>query len=33
MRWNFSFKGTVKRFPGPSGWHYVAVPKKYTRNL
>ena len=30
---NISFKGTVKKFPGPSGWHYIAVPKKYTREL
>lgn len=33
MSWNFAFKGTVKMFPGPSGWHYVAVPKKYTKDL
>ena len=29
----YSFKGTVERFSGESGWHYVAVPKKYTKEL
>lgn len=33
MKWNISFKGTVEKFPGSSGWHYIAVPKKYTRDL
>jgi len=28
-----TFKGTVQKFPGRSGWHYVAVPKKYTPEL
>lgn len=29
MNWQISFEGTIQRFPGPSGWHYVAVPDKY----
>lgn len=33
MKWRISFKGTIQRFPGPSGWHYVAVPKKYTSDI
>jgi hypothetical protein len=33
MKWHISFKGTIQMFPGPSGWYYVAVPKKYTSDL
>ncbi len=33
MKWHISFKGTIQRFPGPSGWYYVAVPGKYTSDL
>ncbi len=33
MKENFAFVGAVQRFPDPSGWVYVAVPKKYTREL
>ena len=28
-----SFKGVIEKFPGPSGWYYVAVPTKYTKGL
>lgn len=30
MRDAFEFSGTVKIFPQENGWHYVAVPKKYS---
>ena len=33
MKWNISFIGTVQIFPGYAGWTYVAVPKKYTKEL
>lgn len=33
MKKNFTFTGTVQKFPGSGGWAYVAVPKKYTREL
>lgn len=33
MKWSFNFKGIVEKFPGPSGWFYVAVPKRYTKEL
>jgi hypothetical protein len=33
MESNISFKGIVKQFSGPSGWHFIVVPKKYTREL
>ena len=33
MEWVISFKGTVQKFPGTGGWHYIAVPKKHTRGL
>jgi hypothetical protein len=33
MKWDITFKGTAQRFPGSGGWVYVAVPKKYTRDL
>ena len=33
MKWDISFKGTVQKFPGRGGWVYVAVPKKYTKEL
>lgn len=33
MKWDISFIGTVQKFLGPSGWVYVAVPKKYTPKL
>ena len=28
-----SFKGVIEKFPGPGGWHYVAVHSKYTKGL
>lgn len=28
-----SFKKVAQKFPGPGGWVYVAVPKKYTAEL
>lgn len=33
MKSDIVFKGTIQQFPGPSGWVYVAVPKKYTKEL
>lgn len=33
MKREFSFSGIVQQFPGPGGWVYVAVPKKYTKEL
>jgi len=33
MKKAISFRGTVEKFPGVGGWTYVAVPKKYTKNL
>lgn len=33
MKWDITFKGTTQKFPGPSGWYYVAVPGKYTKEL
>lgn len=33
MKRDFSFSGIVQKFPGSGGWVYVAVPKKYTREL
>jgi hypothetical protein len=33
MKLNISFKGTVQKFPGIGGWHYLVVPKKYTKEL
>lgn len=33
MKSDFNFKGTVQQFPGSGGWVYVAVPKKYTKEL
>ena len=33
MKKGFSFTGTVQQFPGFGGWVYVAVPKKYTKEL
>jgi hypothetical protein len=33
MKWDITFKGTVQKFPGAGGWCYVAVPKKYTKDL
>jgi len=33
MKWNFSFAGVAQKFPGPGGWIYIAVPKKYTTEL
>ena len=33
MKRNISFTGTVQKFLGSGGWVYVAVPKKYTRDL
>lgn len=29
----FSVIGIVQKFPGPGGWLYVAVPKKFTQEL
>ena len=33
MKRDVTFKGTVQKFPGSGGWVYVAVPKKYTKEL
>ena len=33
MKADYSFIGTVEKFPGVGGWTYVAVPKKYTAEL
>ena len=33
MKQNYSFGGTVQKFPGRGGWVYIAVPKKYTKEL
>ena len=33
MKADYSFVGTVEKFPGVGGWAYVAVPKKYTVEL
>jgi hypothetical protein len=33
MKRDFSFSGIVKKFPGPGGWVYIAVPQKYTKEL
>lgn len=33
MKSGFNFKGTAQKFPGSVGWVYVAVPKKYTKEL
>lgn len=33
MKWDYNFKGTTQQFPGSGGWVYVAVPKKYTKEL
>lgn len=30
---DFSFSGSVQKFPGQGGWVYVAVPTKYTKEL
>lgn len=29
----FSIRGKVRKFPGNGGWHYLDVPKKYTKEL
>jgi len=33
MKWIFSFTATTQRFSGSGGWVYIAVPKKYTKEL
>ena len=33
MKWGITFKATAQQFPGSGGWVYVAVPKKYTKEL
>ena len=33
MKSDIVFNGTIQQFPGPGGWVYVAVPKKYTEEL
>ena len=33
MKRDVTFKDTVQKFPSPGGWVYVAVPKKYTKEL
>ena len=33
MRWSVTFRGTVQQFHGYGGWVYVAVPKKYIKEL
>jgi len=30
---SFTISGKVLKFPGKGGWHYIAVPKKYTKEL
>ena len=30
---HISFTGTAQQFPGSGGWVYVAVPKKFTKEL
>lgn len=33
MKSEYSFTGTVEKFPGAGGWIHVAVPGKYTLEL
>ncbi|PIR38950.1 MAG: hypothetical protein COV34_00035 [Candidatus Zambryskibacteria bacterium CG10_big_fil_rev_8_21_14_0_10_42_12] len=33
MKRDFSFTGIAQQFPGSGGWVYVAVPKKFTKDL
>ena len=33
MKWGITFKATAQQFPGSGGWVYVAVPKKFTKEL
>ncbi len=33
MKRDFSFNEIVQKFPGSGGWVYVAVPKKFTKEL
>jgi len=33
MNGEIIFRGVVELFPGQNGWHYVAVPNKYTKEL
>ena len=33
MKSDIAFKGTIQKFPGPGGWVYVVIPKKYTKEL
>ena len=33
MKWDITFKATIKKFPGHGGWIYVEVPKKHTNYL
>ena len=33
MKRDVTFKSTAQKFPGSGGWVYVAVPKKYTKDL
>lgn len=32
-KWDICFTGPIQKFPGYGGWMYVAVPKKYTKEL
>ena len=33
MKRDFYFRGNAQKFPGSSGWVYIAVPTKYTKEL
>ena len=33
MKLQIAFTGTVEKFPGHGGWHYVVVPKQHTKEL
>lgn len=33
LKRNFSFTGTIQKFPSFGGWVYIAVSKKYTKEL
>jgi hypothetical protein len=33
MQYEISFEGKIQKFPGVSGWHYIAIPIKYTKKL
>lgn len=33
MRLSFSINGTVFKYPGAGGWHFVSVPKKESEKV